>query len=128
MKMSVKKTVVFIAVVIVTCVVSAVMTCIVSGMLAENKEDKMLISLVGEDRADRLESRSYTFSRTYILKDGTVIEGSGGAGNGASRSSPAARTAWGRCGFVIPFENFVLFCFRMLLFVIFGWNISSEII
>ena len=44
MKMSVKKTVVFIAVVIVTCVVSAVMTCIVSGMLAENKEDKMLIS------------------------------------------------------------------------------------
>jgi len=45
---------------------------------------------------------------------------SGGAGNGASRSSPAARTALGRCGFVIPFENFVLFCFRMLLFVIFG--------
>lgn len=42
----------------------------------------MLISLVGEDRADKLESRSYTFSRTYILKDGTVIEGSGGAGNG----------------------------------------------
>ena len=82
MKMSVKKTVVFIAVVIVTCVVSAVMTCLVSGMLAENKEDKMLISLVGEDRADKLESRSYTFSRTYILKDGTVIEGSGGAGNG----------------------------------------------
>ena len=82
MKMSVKKTVVFIAVVIVTCVVSAVMTCIVSGMLAENKEDKMLISLVGEDRADKLESSSYTISRTYILNHGTVIEGSGGAGNG----------------------------------------------
>lgn len=82
MKKSIKMNVIFIAVVLITCAISAVLTYFVCNQLSENKEDKMLISLVGEERAGQLENSRYKFSRIYILKDGTTIEGVGGSGNG----------------------------------------------
>lgn len=82
MKKSIKMNVIFIAVVLITCAISAALTYFICNQLSENKEDKMLISLVGEERAGQLENSSYKFSRIYILKDGTTIEGAGGSGNG----------------------------------------------
>lgn len=85
MNKKVKKSLIYILILLLTCIISTVITLTYHSKTLgkNNNEDKMLISLVGEDKAIELENRSYKYSRTYILKDGTTIEGSGGTGNGS---------------------------------------------
>lgn len=75
-----KSTLIFVLLLIITCSASTIMTCIIKNGTV-NDEDKMIISFIG-DRSGEIQSRKYSFSRTYILKDGTIINGSTGNAEG----------------------------------------------
>ena len=75
-----KNALIFIVLLVVTCSFSVITTCVIKNSII-NDEDKMIISFLG-DKSGEVQSRQYSFSRTYILKDGTVIHGSTGSADG----------------------------------------------
>lgn len=76
----IKKIFICIAIIVLTCAVSSSLTFWICETLSESPEEKVMISLVGENKAAELEKIKYSFSRSYILKDGTIIEANGGSG------------------------------------------------
>lgn len=66
----------FLILALTVCVLSVTLTICIVNITCINDEDKVLINTLENDD-DSLE-RQYTYSRTYVLKDGTLIKGSGG--------------------------------------------------
>lgn len=72
------KKITFIIIAVIVSILSIVMTIVIINNI--NKEDKVLSSVLNGN--DSNIERNYTYSRTYILKDGTVIQGTGGSNTG----------------------------------------------
>ncbi len=65
---------------VIVCVVSITLTIVFLNFVHINIEDKTLISSINQSKEQC--ERNYTYSRVYVLKDGTVINGAGGSGSG----------------------------------------------
>ena len=65
---------------IAVCALSVGSTMLYLNLGHVNDEDKAL--MISLNKSTEQCERHYTYSRTYVLKDGTVIKGAGGSGTG----------------------------------------------
>lgn len=68
----------FIIIAVIVSILSIVMTIVIINNI--NEEDKVLLNVLNGNYSNI--ERNYTYSRTYILKDGTVIQGTCGSNTG----------------------------------------------
>ncbi len=80
--MNKKSKIIFVVVLLATCIISFGLTFVVKNNGTKYSEDDIIIAVAGKEEATKITQRDYSFSRTYIMKDGTIIEGSKGNNSG----------------------------------------------
>lgn len=65
-----KFAIMFAVIMVLTGIITSFVTVKIYYAVKKNPEDVMLVSLVGKDKADELEERTYKYRRTYMFTDG----------------------------------------------------------